>query len=309
MCCEYGESSTFFVVTEFPSRKYVVSQAIYCVASGTLIIPTVTLNGISVLTIWKSSHLKAKFCYFLILVQSIFDIAVGVISVPTNIAVAALELRGIASCLDIVVVEAIAFIPVGVSLSTICLLTFERYIHEYFAPNISSLTCNKGSDVGLRLLCGSLGYYWSCHQIALGKTSHRSEWCDNIIFFYLIHLCIQEYTLQLKRCASQMTAPAIIQQNRNHLVWKKKENHCEKDTSPSLVDLSYFSLCYLCYMPFTVCYLYFRNDQINFRVAYCWCGILISLNSSLNSLVFFWKRPSLSTKRFKKYIEKVGNGI
>ena len=128
MCCDYSGGSTLFVVTQFPFRKYVVAQVIYCLASAVLIIPIVLLNGISVFTIWKSSHLKAKLCYFLIVILSIFDLAVGVISVPANIALAALELRGIASCVDAVILEAIVFVPPGISMTITCLLTLERYL-------------------------------------------------------------------------------------------------------------------------------------------------------------------------------------
>ena len=292
MCCEYGESSTLFVVTEFPSRKYVVSQAIYCVASGTLIIPTVILNGISVLTIWKNSHLKAKLCYFLILVQSIFDIAVGVISVLTNIAVAALELRGIASCLDIVVLEAIAFIPAGVSLWTICLLTFERYmsiLHPIF---------HRSHVTKARMLaCACCAVVWvTVTGPVIKLLSEKLHTAVNgviISFFFLFNTFVYTriyFAVKKMRFSNDGIGDYSAEQKSFNIAEKRKSLR-ERNLAKScgLVVL----LCYLCYMPFTVCYLYFRNDQINFRVAYCWCGILISLNSSLNSLVFFWKRPSL----------------
>ena len=69
----------------FLLESIIVFQTIYCVVTGLLIIPTVLLSGISVLTVLKSSHLKEKLCYFLVLIQSIFGIAVGVIAVPANI--------------------------------------------------------------------------------------------------------------------------------------------------------------------------------------------------------------------------------
>ena len=128
MCCDYGGSSTLFIVTQFPSRSYVVSQIFYCVASGVLIISTVLLNSISVLTIWKCSHLKAKLCHFLILTQSLVDLGVGLISLPVYIVYAAVELRGAANCVDGFVLQAVAYIPVGTSFMTIYLLAFERYL-------------------------------------------------------------------------------------------------------------------------------------------------------------------------------------
>ena len=128
--CGYGGSTILFIITQFPSRNFVLIQAIYCVINGVLIIPTVLLNSISILTIWKGSHLKANVCYFLILIQSIFDIAVGVISisVSANIAFAALELRGDASCFHFVVLQTLAYLPAASSFMTIPSITLERYL-------------------------------------------------------------------------------------------------------------------------------------------------------------------------------------
>ena len=116
--CGYGGSTILFIITQFPSRNFVLIQAIYCVINGVLIIPTVLLNSISILTIWKGSHLKANVCYFLILIQSIFDIAVGVISI----------LRGDASCFHFVVLQTLAYLPAASSFMTIPSITLERYL-------------------------------------------------------------------------------------------------------------------------------------------------------------------------------------
>jgi hypothetical protein len=44
-------------------------------------IHTVLLNAVAMITILKSSQLKSKPCYFIILVQSINDLAVGIVSI------------------------------------------------------------------------------------------------------------------------------------------------------------------------------------------------------------------------------------
>ena len=77
--CAYSESSPFSSLENFLLEN---TQTLFIVASGVLIIPTILLNGIFVLKIWKSSHLKAKLCYFLVLIHSVVDLAVGAASVP-----------------------------------------------------------------------------------------------------------------------------------------------------------------------------------------------------------------------------------
>ena len=126
--CGFGKASTLFIVKKFPFEKYVVSQLIYCIVNCFLIIPTVLLNGISVITITKNAHLKGKLCYYLIFIQSFIDLAVGIISLPLYTFNAASELFGNTTCSIYLSLDAIAYIPLGMSFATSLLLTFERYM-------------------------------------------------------------------------------------------------------------------------------------------------------------------------------------
>ena len=81
-----------------------------------LIFSTVFLNSLSVITIRKSSQLRNKICYFVILLQSTADCVVGVISIPLYVVFLAAPLLGIKNCLVIMVlIEAVFMVP---SLST-----------------------------------------------------------------------------------------------------------------------------------------------------------------------------------------------
>ena len=305
MCCGYGGGSALFVVTRFPSRKYVISQTIYCLASGVLIIPTVLLNAISVLTIWKSSHLKEKICYFLILIQSVFDISVGVISVPANIALASLELRGIASCVDVVVLQAIAYIPAGISLTAICLLTFERYlsilhpiVHRSRATKARMLACACCAVIFVTITGPLI-------RLISGKL-HTAMNAVIVLFFLVFNTFAYTriyFAVKKMKFSNDGVGDYSTEQKSSKMEEKRKSLR-ERSLAKScgLVVL----LCYFCYIPFSVCYLYFVKDPVNFRLAICWSGILVTLNSSLNSLVFFWKRPLLRQEALS-ILKKISN--
>lgn len=126
--CPFPGSITFFVVVHFPSNKYINSQIIYCIANCVLVVPTVLLNGISILTISRSPQLKGKLCYFLILIQSTIDFLVGMVSLPLYASIRAKELLGTANCISILVYEELAYMLIGLSFSTLTVLTFERYM-------------------------------------------------------------------------------------------------------------------------------------------------------------------------------------
>ena len=78
--CQVTESSSEFL-SQFP-KKYERNQIATLVVNFVLLFSTISLNGISIITITKSSQLRNKVCYFVILLQSIVDLSVGVFSCP-----------------------------------------------------------------------------------------------------------------------------------------------------------------------------------------------------------------------------------
>ena len=63
---------------------------------------------------------------------------------------------------------------------------------------------------------------------------------------------------------------------------------------------------YLSHIPFAFCFVCFSNNLMNFKVAMSWCIVVSSLNSCLNSVVFFWKSPSLRAEALK-FLKNVVN--
>ena len=296
--CNYGGSSTLFIVTQFPSRTYAISQLSYCVANSVIAILTVLLNAISVLTIWKSSHLKTKLCYFLILIQSIVDLAVGLISLPFYIVRSAIELLDIANCVDAFVLQAIAYIPVGTSFTTICMLTFERYL------SILHPIVHRSNVTKARLLMSI-----SCATVLVGITgpvfriiSEKLHSTFNVAMI-LIFLAFSTFAyariyfaVKNMQFSSGGIGDSSTGQSSSSMAEKRKSLR-ERNLAKSCAVVVLIS--YICYIPFALCYPYFKDDRINFRTAISWCATVVALNSSLNSLVFFWKRPLLRQEALK----------
>ena len=298
ICCNYGGSCTLFVVTQFPSRKYVIGQTIYCVVSCVFIIPIVLLNSISVLTISKSSHLKAKLCYFLILIQSCFDVAVGVISLPLEIILAAVELRGIASCVGVVVLETIAFVPAAISMIMLCLLTLERYLSILYPIFHRSHVTKTRMLIGVG--CLTVWVVISGPVIRIISERLHTMATSATLFVVLAfntfaHTRIY-FAVKNMHFSNDGIGDCSAEENSSKMGDKRKSLR-EKNLAQSCamaVLISYFS-----FLPFFVCYFHFGDDHINFRIATCWTWNLVTLNSGLNSLVFFWKRPLLRQEALK----------
>ena len=298
--CDFDESSTVFIIKQFPhaSRKHVFSLTSNCIVNGVLVMVIVLLNSISVVTIWKSSCLKAKLPYFLILVQSIADLAVGAISLPLYIALAASELRGIANCVEFGILQAIAFIPIGASFMTIYLLTFERYLsilhpvfHRLYLTKARMLVCICCATVWVIVTGVILRIFWESVYSVFQVATISIFLALNTFAYVKIYIAVKNMNFSSDRIGDVST-----EQSSSNLGEKRKLLR-EKNLAKScalVVLISYF-----CFIPFVVCYLYFRNDLFNFKVAIYWCTPVATLNSCLNSLVFFWKRPLLREEAMK----------
>ena len=292
--CVYGDSNAFFIITQFSSREY-ASLNSNCVVNGVLIIPTVLLNSILVLTIWKSSNLKAKLPYFMILMQSIVDLAVGTISLPLYIAMAALELRGNASCVDFVILQAVSFIPIGSSFMTIYLLTYERYLsilhpilHRVYLTKARMSVCFCCAILWVTVTGVAMRIMWENIFSTFHAATISVFLAINTFAYVRMYFAVKNTSFQSDRIGDNSTEESSSKRRKS-----LRERNLAK--SCALVVL----ISYFCYIPFLVCYFYFRNDPIKFKTALYWCTTVATLNSCFNSLVFFWKRPLLREEAIK----------
>jgi hypothetical protein len=126
--------TTHFIITKLPSNNLLINHIFAIALNGILIIPTILLNAVAVLTIFKSSQLNSKPCYFIVLVQSVIDLAIGVLGIPLFIFFLASSIGGISKCITTSLASRANMVPVGVSAITLSAMTLERYIailHPY----------------------------------------------------------------------------------------------------------------------------------------------------------------------------------
>lgn len=79
--CKLGED-VFVFLDKFPDQKHERQQVAILVVNWLLLFLTISLSAVSIITIRRSSQLGSKVCYFVILLQSIVDLGVGVFSIP-----------------------------------------------------------------------------------------------------------------------------------------------------------------------------------------------------------------------------------
>lgn len=298
-CYLAGRPSTY-IVLRFPNEKYIISQIVFCMANVVLIIPTVLLNGILVFTISRCSQLREKMCCFLVRMQSTVDFAVGFISLPLFTYIRACEITETANCVANFLVETVVYIMYGLSLAIVCLMTCERYMgvlhpivhrvqltkrivwNSVLCIIIGLMAFSLLRLVSERFYC-TLGTVMTFLQLAVNALAYVKIFLAGRNNFFLKNNDIEDSSIQNPSC-EKIRKIQIVRQI-------KLAKSC------ALVVFSSF----LCFLPSPIIYLYYSDDvnSVDFRIVHSWSITIGALNSCLNSMIFFWKRPLLRIEALK----------
>lgn len=289
--CSNTDSPSFIIVT-FPSNKYIINQTIVCLVNCVLIIPAILLNGVQLFTILRSPLLKAKVCYFLIAAQSTIDLALATISIPAFTYLIYSEVIGTANCMVIFVLTVVGLVPGGLSLAALCALTFDRYMGILYPIAHRNRVTRRMFFIYFGLFTVML-----LTGVPIATTS--------AIVYYVGMTIVIGASLVLNGIAYIKIFVAVgrrIQPNDNNLDCSVDSNSSKASKRKRfLQELKLAKSCalvvgvfYICYLPGLVISLYyFQTNKLKYRVAHSWYVTNFALNSSLNSIVFFWKRPIL----------------
>ena len=286
------------VITNYPSDKYVTNQIITSVAMCAITIPLIFLNGITVLTIWKNDLLRAKVCHFPVLILSMADLSVGLLTLPLFSYLNLSEVYGSLDCTLSFVFSTVAFIPWGLSLAALCALTFERYMSVIYPVTHLNYVTKK---LFLTYICcvvlvtlilsplavaSAIFYYIFCAIYAIIPMVLHT-YCYTCIFFSV------RKRLQDSPNGNQ-TQANTNSSNRAGKKYSIKEAKLAK--SCALVVVTFYVFC----IPGEFLNIYYlEKDWIIYRVVISWYATALGVNTILNSIIFFWTRPVLRTEAFK----------
>lgn len=293
------DDSPSFIITNFPSSKYVHNQIAVCVVNCILIIPALLLNGVCAATILKSCRMRRRVCYFLILVQSVVDLLVATITIPLYTYLIYSELIGTASCLGVFAVTVIGLVPCGLSLAALCALTFERYLgvlHPISHRNNLSKKIFMEYILACTLTIFILTPFGAIYALMyyIGVASFiGASLLINAFAYVRIFVAVGKKVVQ-RRTSDKRENVLDDRSSRNN-----KRKRFLRETKLARSCALVVGIFYLCYLPGLVSLLYFKSDYLTFRVAHSWYLTNFALNSSVNSLIFFWKTKLLRKEAAK----------
>ena len=258
------------------------------------------LNSVVIISLWKSALLRKKLCCFMIFVLSCFDLAVVSITHPFLIASTIyFRLEGINAMYDLVR-HLICIIFHGLSMFALFTLNVERFLAVtcpfFYQASVTKtrLECFQAL-LSTIFVCLSLLAYFNMKAIVHIVVAVTLS----LLLLFFIHFNYKIRTIAKSKRNDKRVVPTNATQVENN--YRKKQ----------ILNLRNISTCSLMVGCFFVC----SSPQIihsSLRLAAgmppydrqvwlfnIWSNTLITINSTLNCVIFFWRNSILRREGMK----------
>ena len=274
-------------IVESPSEVYIDSAISACVINAIFLSIGCAANSLVVVIFAMSKQLRSKLAFFPILILCSVDLATVSVVHPLFLVQAIAEVQGSPNCLYKVAYFSALYIFPGMSATTLLLMNLERYIAIVWPFRHLRISDKRQK---FTLACVLLWLLMAANLACrLNKPVYSKVFTmAGVSVACLITLFIYVSMFQVART-----------------------RHSEQDTSENrrnfIHDLKiakmYFLvvvLWFVCYLPigivvFATKYPWRENEARRSLLAqvYMWVNTFLSMNSTLNCLVFFWANARL----------------
>ena len=253
------------------------------------------LNSVVIISLWRSSQLRKKLCYFMIFVLSCFDLAVVGSTHPLLIVSTIYFSQGEIDEIREYTRKSISFVVCGSSLYALFTLNVERFL---------ALTCpffHQASVTKTRLLCFQA--FWTVITVGISPLEYFNLKID--IFgtvTALSLLCLFIYSnykifiiAKSKRADESITPTTVMDESRKTRILNLKS------ISTCSLAVGCFFCCFCPYIIYSALRLASRTSlsERQFLLFGLWSNTFVSLNSTFNCVIFFWRNSILRREGMK----------
>ena len=295
--CHFLGTTNYFVSS---FERYFLSNVAAAVVNGALIFSTIFLNAVSIITILKSSQLKSKPCYYIILIQSVIDLAVGVFVIPLHLLYLVQVITGSSNCFGTFLVLKSITLPLVASTITLSAMTLERYVailHPYaYTTQVTEKRILSyvgfGTTVTIFVIVLSIRI-----QVIIGMFAVLLV---SLTFLFIVFAYTRIYMV-VRRLRHSPSKSSDVETEKNLSRKKLLLLEIKQAKSCFIIVICFFILSFLPPVIFTF-FLHRSKDEEKLRAAQSWIYTIAILNSSANSVIFFWTKTFLR-KEAKKRLE------
>jgi hypothetical protein len=299
--------TTISYVRKSPSQIYTLNLILTSTVNGMLSIIGTLVNGLVFITFCKSNVLRSKTPFFLIMLLSLNDLIVVVIVHPLFLYNSIKQLLGDGDCTSKAVYLTITKLLTGYSALTLHIMNIERYFsiaHPFWYQRRVTPRVVLAVTVVFWTLWTPISFIsffdGNMHRSILSTSS--AIVCITVIFVY-------GRIFQIARKKRRtIPAPSVIELTirENSDIEKapqrarrpNKLGEVLKDIKLAKMFVILVICSQICYLPNVAYHIYLRMQKSEIKTESSltmgnWVVTFICMNSTLNSLVFFWKNSQL----------------
>ena len=283
-------------------KSDILNVVFVCIINIIFMIVGIFLNSVVIISLWRSRQLRKKLCYFMVLVLSCFDLAVvsithpliitSTIQLPTERDQATREGRRVF----------ISVILCSFSMCALFMLNIERFLALTW-PFFHQVFVTKRRLVALLVFLSIL-------VVGLSPLLHINR-KTNLIVNILIAICIL-FMLFLSTYANYKMFVIAKSKQADKKVASRPETSKDENKKTRIINLKNISTCslavgcyFLCCCPYIIYLTFIRlasgksaydKQVLLFNL---WVSTFISVNSTLNCVIFFWRNSVLRREGMK----------
>ena len=278
-----------------------VNLLMLCVLNAAFMIAGIVLNALVITILWKTSQLRKKLCYFMVLVLSSFDLAVVCFTHPV------LVLSTILWSTETYIAEGfkmtwayVSIILGAFSMFALLTLNIERFLSVVF-PVFHRKSVTKKRLAFLLAFCMIALVFLTPVFFFAGKVIGNVIITAFLLIILLVFMYLNYKILfiaKLKRKIKKV-APAFAVLPHHQEVKKLKINF--KNISTCSLAVGCFFVCSVPQIMYSISRVISEkpyNDRhvVLFNI---WSSTFVAMNSTFNCLIFFWRNSILRREGMK----------
>ena len=262
-----------------------------CVVNALLVLPTILLNGLAIITIWRSPSLRAVPTNILLLCLACADFMNGLITQPLAVIhlVGEITWNDRLFCIPGVVMESVAWFASGISGITVLALSVDRFLAVHLHLRYNEVVTVFRTTVFAVAI-------WPLFTVnafvrLIGVTNHLFITANvAVIFLCLVAIILIYYKIfrivTYHRVQIQAQMVSVSQSTAS------TKTADEMKARKSLMTVVYIvGLFWFCYLPFACVLVSYFNVGItpSIRTAYCVAATIVFVNSVINPGLYCWR--------------------
>ena len=320
-----------YIVTK-PPTSYIVNSIIACIVNVVLFFAGTFLNALVIYVFWKTQKLRHKVSYFMIMVLSSIDVLVTSILHPAHLVMSISEIIGKANCAYKMFYHIATVVLSGMSFLTFFVMNIERYlsiVHPIFHfRHVTKLRCFLVCSLfwSLTIICGPVAYPLRLNvQFVVTVSAVIIMFGTCYIYLAIFYIAKKKRRRQNQKSIEDFShtdntrsdnvpdavsdrgvqdgAPEHVSDINGQRSVRQEAGGKSKKTISFLHDLQLAKMyvlvvfsCFALNLPNAVVLSMF-HDRLKtvdgFVQSKIWTVTLVLMNSTVNSLIFFWANEGL----------------